>query len=157
MTWSLAHDARLLGGRVSGGEIVAPGPGHSKVDLSLCLRPCPNAPNGTGYLIYSFAGDDQIECLDYVRNKLGYPPFGQDEPQSPQYRAERPKHFVKPIDNEFDYAQHELYQEVSNPPPGTCDEYPPGFDEWPPDQRNEWFRLQCVKWRQAAEALNGKR
>jgi hypothetical protein len=70
---SIYSDAHLLGGVVSGGQILAPGPNHSARDRSLALRPSVNSP--TGYLIHSFSADDPIECLDYVRDKLGLPPF----------------------------------------------------------------------------------
>src|SRR6202011_1298754 len=40
------------------------------------------APNG--FLVNSFAGDDALTCLDYVRAKLGLPAF---EAAAPQKRA----------------------------------------------------------------------
>jgi hypothetical protein len=65
--------ARRLGGEVSGGEILCPGPHHSDQDRSLSVKFDDAAPDG--FVVYSFAGDNPIECRDYVRTKLGLPPF----------------------------------------------------------------------------------
>jgi Toprim domain len=65
--------ARALGGDVSGNSVLAPGPGHSRRDRSLTVTLSSTAPNG--FLVHSFAGDDPIICLDYVRAKLGLPAF----------------------------------------------------------------------------------
>jgi putative DNA primase/helicase len=56
---SIAH---ALGGEVSSGQVLAPGPGHSKRDRSLSVRLSPGAP--AGFLAFSHAGD-------YVRQRLG--------------------------------------------------------------------------------------
>ena len=66
---SLPEIARALGGEVCGGQILAPGPGHSPKDRSLSLKPIVDAPDG--FVVHSFAGDDPIACRDYVREKLG--------------------------------------------------------------------------------------
>lgn len=65
--------ARKLGGEVSGGQILCPGPGHSKNDRSLCVRLSPTSPDG--FVVYSFCGDDPLLCRDYVRAKIGLPKF----------------------------------------------------------------------------------
>ncbi|WP_187437042.1 DUF3631 domain-containing protein [Bradyrhizobium rifense] len=65
--------AELLGGEVSGNQVSAPGPGHSADDLSLSVLLDANAPEG--FVIHSFADDDAIACRDYVRDRLGLPPF----------------------------------------------------------------------------------
>jgi RecA-family ATPase len=65
--------ARLLGGVVSGGQVLAPGPGHSAADRSLSIKIDGNAPGG--FIVHSFSNDDPIVCRDYVRGKLGLPPF----------------------------------------------------------------------------------
>jgi len=65
--------AGALGGIVSGPNVVCPGPGHSARDRSLSVTPSAAAPNG--FLVNSFAGDDPIVCLDYVRAKLGMAAF----------------------------------------------------------------------------------
>jgi putative DNA primase/helicase len=61
--------ARALGGNVSGRNVGAPGPGHSRADRSLSIKIEPTAPDG--FIVHSFAGDSPIECLDYVRARLG--------------------------------------------------------------------------------------
>jgi hypothetical protein len=76
--------ARALGGEVSGGQVLAPGPGHSAADRSLSVKPDPGAPDG--FVVNSFAGDDPIDCRDYVRSKAGFEPFkpnGKHKPAPP--------------------------------------------------------------------------
>jgi putative DNA primase/helicase len=60
--------ARALGGTISGHDVIAAGPAHSRADRSLSVRIDPRAPEG--FLCYSFAGDDWRECRDYVRQAL---------------------------------------------------------------------------------------
>src|SRR5262249_1949694 len=69
--------ARALGGEVRNGQILAPGPNHSRVDRSLSVRLDPAAPDG--FVVNSFAGDDPFACKDYVRQKCGLPSFGSHE------------------------------------------------------------------------------
>ena len=52
--------ARALRGEISGRQILAPGPGHSRRDRSLSIRIEPNAPDG--FVVHSFADDDPIVC-----------------------------------------------------------------------------------------------
>jgi hypothetical protein len=52
--------ARALGGSVSGRNVVAPGPGHSRADRSLSIKIDPAAPDG--FVVHSFAGDPPITC-----------------------------------------------------------------------------------------------
>src|SRR5262249_19712452 len=63
--------AQALGGIVSGGEVRAPGPGHSKDDRSLCVK----LSRDGKLLVNSFAGDDWQACADYVRERCGMPAF----------------------------------------------------------------------------------
>jgi hypothetical protein len=65
--------ARSLGGEVSSGQVLAPGPGHSPTDRSLSVRLDAGAPDG--FLVHSFANDDPIACRDHVRTKAGLPAF----------------------------------------------------------------------------------
>ena len=65
--------ARALGGVVNGGQVLAPGPGHSATDRSLSIKLDSGAPDG--FLVHSFAADDAILCRDYVREKIGLSPF----------------------------------------------------------------------------------
>lgn len=62
--------ARALGGDVSGrNTVTCPGPGHSAKDRSLSVRFGAESPDG--FVVYSFSGDDPIECRDYVKARLG--------------------------------------------------------------------------------------
>lgn len=63
--------AAALNGEVSGDQVLAPGPGHSEKDRSMSVRLDPAAPDG--FLVHSFAGDDPIECKDYVRERCRLP------------------------------------------------------------------------------------
>jgi len=79
--------ARALGGEVSGQRVLAPGPQHSPKDRSLCVSLAPAMPSG--FLVHSFAGDDPIQCKDYVRARLGLPswqPGGQAEARKAEAR-----------------------------------------------------------------------
>jgi hypothetical protein len=61
--------ARALGGSISGRNVLAPGPGHSRADRSLSVKIDPAFPDG--FIVHSFAGDSPIACRDYVRAALG--------------------------------------------------------------------------------------
>jgi hypothetical protein len=61
--------AVALGGEVSAGQILCPGPNHSKHDRSLAVKPAA----GGGFLVHSFAGDDWRTCHGHVRARLGLP------------------------------------------------------------------------------------
>ena len=71
--------ARALGGEVSGRRVLAPGPEHSPNDRSLCVSLAPAMPGG--FLVHSFAGDDPIQCKDYVRARLGLPAWQPGDEQ----------------------------------------------------------------------------
>jgi RecA-family ATPase len=64
---------KSLGGKISNGQLLCPGPGHSAKDESLSIKLDPGAPDGM--LVHSFADDDPIVCKDYIREKCGLPPF----------------------------------------------------------------------------------
>jgi putative DNA primase/helicase len=57
----------VLGGQISGGQLLCPGPGHSPRDRSLAVKPA-----ARGFLIHSFAGDDWRKCRDHVYASLGF-------------------------------------------------------------------------------------
>jgi RecA-family ATPase len=65
--------ARALGGEVSGGQVLAPGPGHTAVDRSLSVKLDFSAREG--FVVNSFSSDDPLVCRDYVRKKVGLPAF----------------------------------------------------------------------------------
>jgi putative DNA primase/helicase len=71
--------ARALGGEISGRQVLAPGPGHSRLDRSLSIRFDPGAPGG--FVVHSFAGNDPIACKDYVRERLGLPEWEPGDEQ----------------------------------------------------------------------------
>ncbi len=81
MTLDLRSIAGALGGEVSGGQVLAPGPGHSPNDRSLSVK----LDGGDGFVVHSFAGDDPIVCKDYVRAKAGLPIF------APNGKGEHPR------------------------------------------------------------------
>jgi putative DNA primase/helicase len=83
----IRHAAQLLSGEVSGRQILCPGPGHSRADRSLSVRFDPAAPGG--FVVHSFAEDDPIGARDFVRNKLGLPPW---QPGDEQDRRVHPSH-----------------------------------------------------------------
>lgn len=66
---NLKSIAKALGGEVSGHQVVAPGPYHSKHDRSLVVFLDPNAPDL--FRVHSHAGDDWKSCRDYVKARLG--------------------------------------------------------------------------------------
>jgi hypothetical protein len=58
---SLRELQRIFGGEIAKakGELHCPGPGHSRDDRSLSLRPAEDAPNDFELLYHSFADDDR--------------------------------------------------------------------------------------------------
>jgi hypothetical protein len=82
--------ARALGGEVSGQRVLAPGPQHSPKDRSLCVSLAPALPGG--FLVHSFAGDDPIECKDYVRARLGLPAWQPGDEQDRRVHLSRINH-----------------------------------------------------------------
>ena len=70
--FSVHQIVAALGGQVTGPDTCnVPGPGHSAKDKSLSIKIDPTAPDG--FLVYSHAGDDGIECKDWIRQTLGLP------------------------------------------------------------------------------------
>ena len=86
--------ARAMGGEVVGGQVLAPGPGHSPQDRSLSIRLSATAPEG--FLAFSHAGDDFAACRDHVKRALG---VDADEwkRHEPQRRRPRP---TPPVGND---------------------------------------------------------
>ncbi len=78
--------ARSLGGEYGGCDrigpyLLAPGPGHSRIDRSLKVTVCSGLPDG--FLVHSFAGDDLIQCRDHVRAVAGLPAWSPRAGGSP--------------------------------------------------------------------------
>jgi hypothetical protein len=70
---SLVQIAQILGGVVSGGQVIAPAPGHSTADRGMAIKISSQAPDG--FLVSLFNGGDPIAAKDYVRAKLGMEPW----------------------------------------------------------------------------------
>src|SRR3979490_254587 len=84
---SLQEIARVMGGKVVNGSVLCPGPGHKPSDRS--LRIFADLHNCEEFKVHSFAGDDPIQCKDFVRQKLGLPKWepGRDRAQGNNGRA----------------------------------------------------------------------
>jgi putative DNA primase/helicase len=65
---TLAEIATALKGTVNGKWVNVRGPGHNSQDRSLGIKFDPNAPGG--FIVRSFAGDDQTECRAYVKSLI---------------------------------------------------------------------------------------
>jgi putative DNA primase/helicase len=87
--------ARALDGEVFGRRVLAPGPQHSPKDRSLCVSLAPALPGG--FLVHSFAGDDPIECKDYVRARLGLPAWQPGDEQDRRVHLSRIKDWDRTI------------------------------------------------------------
>jgi hypothetical protein len=96
---SINKIAEALGGEISAGQVLAPGPGHSPEDRSLSVKP--DAKADGGFICHSFSGDDAIACRDYVRQKLGLPKF---EPKEKKKRKPTAKPW-SPIVARYVYRQ----------------------------------------------------
>ena len=83
----------MLGGEVCGAEVRAPGPGRSVEDHSLSVKPDDTALDG--FSIYSFSGDDPIECRDYVRGRLGLSKFESKPNDGNEWVGERSDTYTK--------------------------------------------------------------
>src|SRR4051812_27609118 len=60
---------QLCGKRIGRDQVLVPGPGHGPRDRSLAIKLDPRAP--LGFVCYSHAGDDPMECRDHVAARLG--------------------------------------------------------------------------------------
>lgn len=63
----LSAIAKALGGVVSSGQVMAPGPGHRPHDRSMAVK----IGEGGNLIVHSHAGDDAMTCKAYVEQKLG--------------------------------------------------------------------------------------
>jgi hypothetical protein len=73
MLLSLEQVARAVGGRVVGREVRAPSPGHSSADDGMAIKLDPDAE--AGFIVHLFNGGDPLAAKDFVRNRLGLPPW----------------------------------------------------------------------------------
>ena len=62
--------ARAIDGVVVGGQVLAPSPGHSRHDRSLCVKL--SAAARDGFIVHSFSDPDGWkDCREYVAGRLG--------------------------------------------------------------------------------------
>jgi AAA domain len=157
MSLSLQDIARALGGKISGGQVRAPGPGHSAMDDSLAVKLAPNTADG--FIVCSHAGDDVNVCKDYVRQKLGLPAFkpngrgrrrrSADELDAALMLAIGTSTAQKPkgkLIAQFDYRDEHgelLYQKLKYQPKGFSQRRPDGNGGWIAelDERRVLYRL----------------
>jgi RecA-family ATPase len=138
----LREIAAALGGVISNGQVLAPGPGHSRGDRSLSVKIVPDAPDG--FIVKSFAGDNDLDCKDYVRQKLNLPAFQPNGRRQRRNPAEIEKLLgaavdiasARPITNivkTYDYTDEAgkvLYQ--------ACRLEPKSFRQRRPDGNGGW-------------------
>jgi putative DNA primase/helicase len=100
---SLRSIAVALGGEVVAGQVLAPGPGHSRKDRSLSVRPA--GATRDGFICHSFTGENWKICHDYVRERLGLPSdhWKRDRPR-PALRVAEPSARTDGHDNRTDVA-----------------------------------------------------
>jgi hypothetical protein len=139
---NLRQLAATLGGEVSGGQVLAPGPGHSREDRSLAVKIDANAPDG--FLVHSFANDDPMACKAYVRDRLGLPPFKPNggrrsaedvarlvrEAMLSQKQPQKPK---SKLSETYPYTDADgtlLYQVLRYVPKGFAQRRPDGNGGW---------------------------
>lgn len=67
MNLSLPQIAKALGGDISNGQVLAPGPGHSAKDRSLAVK----LGSAGNVVVHSHCDDDAMTCKAYVEGKLG--------------------------------------------------------------------------------------
>jgi RecA-family ATPase len=70
---SLRQIASALGGVVAGGQVLAPSPGHTAKDRGMAVKIDANAPGG--FLVELHNGGDPIAAKDFIRTRLGLPPW----------------------------------------------------------------------------------
>jgi putative DNA primase/helicase len=127
--------ARCLEGEISGTQILAPGPGHSRGDRSLSVRLDASAPDG--FVVNSFAGDDPIICKDYVRQRLGLPPFKTNG------HKERPPINHRPADDDAHRTKRalEIWNQARDPRGTLVERYLQGRGVTLPDDCGEVVRF----------------
>lgn len=150
--------ARALGGVISNGQVLAPGPNHSPADRSLSVKVEPGAPRGV--LVHSFAGDNSIACLDYVCERCGLPKGNGKKPHATsaeidalfraavasQQRREKKAHVVARYDYQ-DEVGDLLYQVERLEPKSFRQRRPNGEGGWTyklGDVRRVLYRLPVL-------------
>jgi hypothetical protein len=101
---TLQQMARAMGGKVSGDQVLVPGPGHSPKDRSLSIRLDASAPGG--FVVHSFADDDWVHCKEYVREKLGLSAWSWSAREWDNQKRARSRPAVQRDDR--DYAERQF-------------------------------------------------
>jgi putative DNA primase/helicase len=117
---SLNQIHHALGGEISGGQVLCPGPGHSQQDRSLAVKP---ADNEDGFVVTSFANDDWRLAKDHVRQKLGMASF---QPGNGKSGHSRPQRAIAKVYDYTDEAGCVLFQAVRYEPKGFAQRRPNG-------------------------------
>jgi 5S rRNA maturation endonuclease (ribonuclease M5) len=128
--------ARVMGGEVSSGAALVPGPGHKPQDRSLRVFVDSNAPDG--FYVHSFANDDAMRCRDYVRQKMGMPAW---QPNRHNGHGEHKTNGARPVRAEphgkitatYDYLDESgalLFQVVRFEPKTFRQRQPDGRGGW---------------------------
>jgi hypothetical protein len=83
-----------LGGEISGNQVLCPGPGHPPRDRSVAVR-----PTGDGsFIVHTFSpADDWRTCRDYVRRRLGLPPWQPGDERDRRVPRERIRAFDQAV------------------------------------------------------------
>jgi len=121
LIWSLPDWAAKLHGKIDRDDrgrpvIRAPGPGHSKDDLSLTVWPDEEDPQG--FRVHSFASDDFAALRDYVRDACGAPDW---KPAAKANGAHRSRGEI---------AGHYVYEDLEGRPVQRVTRYvPKGFSQ----------------------------
>lgn len=124
---SLPQLARALGGDVVGAQVLAPGPGHSRKDRSLSVRPAPSAPDG--FVVHSHCGDDWQACRDHVAERLGIRrefDARRLDPAVAHRRVERPEPTPAPVDDDVSQriaAALRIWDEARDPRGSAVEAY----------------------------------
>jgi putative DNA primase/helicase len=123
--------ARALGGEVSGGQVLAPGPGHSPADRSLSVK----INSAGGLVVNSFSpGDDWKRCKDYVREKIGAEPFAaKSNSVSTAPKVNGTGSTERKISALYDYTDEHgelLFQVVRFEPKTFRQRHSDGYDGW---------------------------
>ena len=75
MTLNLQSIAQALGGKISGREVLAPTPGHSKHDRGTAIRLAPGAPDGLLIACYNGGWSEVAQVKDRLRDSGLLPSF----------------------------------------------------------------------------------
>lgn len=107
---NLREIAHALNGEIANGQVLAPGPGHSKRDRSLAVRLSATSPDG--FIVHSHSGDNWRDCQDYVRGRLGMPGQTHGRESSAPARRSRAAKSSAPDETRMRDAAQRLFVEA---------------------------------------------